>query len=354
MEGAAPSAPRDQGGRRGRDGSPPTGPRRRRCVALQRSLQSVALAQTLFAALIALALPGCSGDSAPSGPSRFFERFESFGSFGTGAGHFNKPRSIAVDAAGIVHVADMTGRVQHFSGKGEYLGAWQAPETAKGRPKGMGVDADGHLMLVEPHYQRVTHFDPNGAPSRTWGRRGMRPGELEFPRAIAADSLGNLFVCEYLLVQRIQKFDHQGNGLHTWGQEGSGPGEFRRPEGLCVDRQDQVYVADSCNHRIQKFSPDGVFLAAFGTAGAMAGQLSYPYDVRVDAEGRIYVCEFGNSRIQILDENGASLELVGGAGAGEWNFRNPWSIAFDAHNNLWVADSMNHRIVKLTARPKKS
>jgi len=310
---------------------------------------SLALAVPVIALFLAAA--GC--ERAGIFPaSKIFERFESIGSFGTGAGQFNKPRSVAVDGAGIVHVADMTGRIQRFDARGRYLGAWQAPDVLQGRPKGMGVDKEGHLMLVEPHYQRVTHFDSGGKPLFTWGRSGKAAGELAFPRAIIADSSGNFFVCEYLDVQRIQKFDARRNFLKAWGAEGSGTSQFRRPEGLGVDRENHVYVADSCNHRIQKFSADGTFLSEFGSAGTGLGRLNYPYDVKTDSLGRIYVCEFGNSRIQVFSPQGVAIEIIGGAGAGDWQFRNPWGIALDADENLFVADSMNHRIAKLVRRGK--
>jgi DNA-binding beta-propeller fold protein YncE len=301
--------------------------------------------------LLFTALIGC-GPSASS-PSKLFSKFETVGSFGTGPGQFNKPRSVAVDSRGNVFAVDMTGRVQRFDLKGNYQGSWQAPETNLGRPKGMGIDHEGRLMVVEPHYQRVTHFDFNGKPTRAWGKKGPLPGDLEFPRSVAADPKGNLFVCEYLQVQRIQKFDLQARFISSWGFEGSKPSEFRRPEGLTVDTEGNVYAADSCNHRVQKFSNDGKFLCEFGRAGKQLGELSYPYDVRVDREGTIYVCEFGNSRIQIFSKEGLPIETVGKEGTSEWEFRNPWGVALDPENNLWIADAMNHRLVKLSRRRNK-
>ena len=318
---------------------------------------SVALTSRMHISITALTigffLIGCHPEPETVSRSALFEKFESLGSFGTGAGQFNKPRSVAVDGRGIVHAVDMTGRVQRFNSKGRYLGMWQAPETLKGRPKGMGIDHNGNLMLVEPHYQRISHFDSDGKLLKTWGKTGPSEGELLFPRAVDADSTGFLFVCEYLSVQRIQKFDFEGHGIKSWGKEGTGPSEFRRPEGLGIDREGNVYIADSCNHRIQKFSNDGVFLAQFGKPGKGLGELHYPYDVKIDASGQIFVCEFGNSRIQVFSKDMTPIETIGELGDGEWNFRNPWGIALDPDHHLWVADGMNHRLVKLTRRQKR-
>ena len=81
------------------------------------------------------------------------------------------------------------------------------------------------------------------------------------PRAVAVNSQGELWVCEYGATERVQRFSKDGRRLlASFGRFGSGPGEFNRAEGLCVDRQDRLYVADSCNHRIQVFAPDGRWL----------------------------------------------------------------------------------------------
>jgi DNA-binding beta-propeller fold protein YncE len=133
---------------------------------------------------------------------------------------------------------------------------------------------------------------------------------------------------------------------------GLGAGEFNRAEGVCVDGADQIYIADSCNHRIQIFSSAGKFLRSHGHAGGSAGELSYPYDIQVDELGRQYVCEFGNSRIQVFDARDRPLEIIGRAGGEPGEFANPWSIALDSKGNLYVADSQNHRVQKLVRSPK--
>jgi DNA-binding beta-propeller fold protein YncE len=296
-------------------------------------------------------LSGCAPADKPSEVnlhSRFFSRAEIIGSRGSSLGQFNKPRSLAVDRADNLYVVDMTGRVQKFSPGGEFILSWQFPQTDLGKPKGTCTDANGNIVVVEPHYQRVNHFTPGGTLVEQWGRRGTNAGELILPRAAAVNSRGNIFISEYTTVDRVQGFragNHQS--FLCFGQPGSGNGEFNRAEGLCIGPDDRIYVADSCNHRIQIFSASGHWLRSYGKPGRALGQLSYPYDVRVDRDGRQYVCEFGNSRIQIFNAEGRPLEIIGGPGIGPGEFNNPWSIALDSHGNLYVADSGNHRVQKL-------
>jgi len=245
-------------------------------------------------------------------------------------------------------VVDMTGRVQKFSSKGVFLLSWQMPESELGKPKGMGHDRNGNILVVEPHYQRVNVFSPEGKLVAQWGKRGTNAGEFMLPRAVGVNSRGEVFVSEYGVAERVQRFAGRGGDLLAgFGHSGNAPGEFNRPEGLCVDAQDRLYVADSCNHRIQVFSSDGQFIHAYGKAGKGKGELSYPYDICVDQAGRQYVCEFGNSRIQVFDLNYQPVEIIGGPGAEPGKFNNPWSVALDSAGNLYVADSQNHRVQKL-------
>ncbi|MDX1953377.1 MAG: hypothetical protein SFY81_14455 [Verrucomicrobiota bacterium] len=309
---------------------------------------------TPFLTLLPIAaLTGCSqGSHADTSlRSNLFSSVQVIGSRGTGAGQFNKPRSISVDAQNCLYVIDMTGRVQKFSPDGQFLQLWQMPETDKGKAKGMCQDTNGNLVLIEPHYARVNHFSSNGLLLAQWGNPGTNKGELMFPRAAVANSKGELFISEFGIVERVQRFTHHGTQfINSIGQRGEKPGEFNRPEGLGIDSQDRLYVADSCNHRIQIFNPAGEFLRSYGLPGTAAGQLNYPYDVRVDATGLQFVCEFGNSRIQVFDSEDRTVELVGGVGSNPGELNNPWSIALDAAGNLYVADSGNHRVQKFVRR----
>ena len=354
---------------------------------------AVLVAGTLLL-LVAGCAPGTSSMEAPLA-SQLFNRVQIIGTRGVGVGQVNKPRSVAVDAQDNLYVVDMTGRVQKFSSLGVFVLSWQMPQTDLGKPKGMCRDREGNIVVVEPHYQRINHFTPEGKLAAQWGEKGTNAGEFTLPRAVAVNSKGEVFVSEYQGAERVQRFGvsslaratqtvvGQASRLPTrrpalevnagetpaqagetpaplrspvqfvasFGHAGTGPGEFNRPEGLCVDAQNRVYVADSCNHRIQIFSSDGQFIRAYGKAGSGKGELSYPYDICVDAAGRQYVCEFGNSRIQVFDASDRSIEIIGGPGAEPGRFSNPWGVALDSAGNLYVADSQNHRVQKFVRRP---
>ncbi|MCD8535027.1 MAG: hypothetical protein LR011_09660 [Verrucomicrobia bacterium] len=121
----------------------------------------------------------------PDSPAHeFFDAVTLIGGRGNGAGLFQKPRSLAVMPDGEVFVADMTGRIQRFGSDGHFKSSWQLPEVELGRPKGMGIDVDGLVMVIEPHYGRINHFSRDGELLKQWGIKGRGPGELDLPRSI--------------------------------------------------------------------------------------------------------------------------------------------------------------------------
>lgn len=333
-------------------------------------------------ASVVLALAGC-GDPGPASTSvpsdsRLFSRIESIGSRGVAPGQFNKPRSLVCDRDDRLFVADFTGRIQRFGSDGRFQLQWQMPETDLGKPKGMGLDRDGDIVVVEPHYMRVNHFTPDGLLVSRWGTRGQSEGEFILPRAVVQDPTGSFVLSEYTVVERIQRFRPDVKDLgrfpspiaspfrappspdvrrlvdRVWGTPGSGPGQLNRAEGLAVDREGHLWVADSCNHRVEVFDRDGRWIQTVGRAGPGPGEFSYPYDVKIDAEGRVFVCEFGNSRISIFDAAGRLVEVIGRSGGALGQFANPWSIALDSMGNLYVADSQNHRVQKLVRRETRA
>jgi tripartite motif-containing protein 71 len=143
---------------------------------------------------------------------------------------------------------------------------WGSLGTANGRfsgVEGIGVDALGHMYVVDRGNDRIEKFDSNGTFITAWGSPGTANGQLNNIRDIAVYPCGsNLYVAD-TGNNRIQMFYTNGKFLREWGSNGTASGQFHYPEGVGVDsRQGNVYVADTGNNRIQMFDDYGKFITA--------------------------------------------------------------------------------------------
>jgi len=101
---------------------------------------------------------------------------------------------------------------------------------------------------------------------------------------------------------RVQVFSSNGIFLGKWGSLGTEDGEFNYPKGIAVDSGGNVYVADTYNHRVQVFSSNGIFLGKWGSLGTEDGQFNYPHEVAVDKYNEVvYVADTYNNRIQAFE-----------------------------------------------------
>ena len=294
-------------------------------------------------------LPGCGGQPSDA------QRVQSvWGRFGTSQGRLRKPRAMTIDSKDQLYIVDMTARIQVFSADGKYLRSWQTPQFANGKPSGLSLDRQGNLLVADTHYFRVLVYTPAGKllkDKTIGGAMGHEPGQFGFVTDAVQDSQGNYYVAEYGEYDRIQKFSPQGRFIMQWGGHGSRPGQFNRPQNLAIDQQDQIWVADACNHRIQVFEVTGDqarLVRIWGKQGTQPGQLRYPYDLVLDDKGHLYVAEFGNHRVQKFTLDGKSVACWGSGGRNKGQLCQPWALVRDKKGRIHVLDTYNHRVQRIT------
>jgi DNA-binding beta-propeller fold protein YncE len=290
-------------------------------------------------------LVGCQSES-PSGG----ELEGVWGRRGITDGRLQKPRAMAIDTDDRLYIVDMMARIQVFDGDGRLVESpWRTPAFENGKPTGMSVDRDGNLMVADTHYYRVLFYAPDGRlleDKTIGGRAGQGPGEFGLVTDVVQDSQGNYYVSEYGDFDRIQKFSPDGQFIKQWGGHGSAPGQFRRPQNLAVDEDDNIWVADACNHRIQVFDSDGRRITIWGQQGREPGQLSYPYDLVLDSQ-HVWICEFGNNRVQKFTRDGRPVASWGQGGRDDGELHNPWALARNRAGKIFVLDTNNHRVQRI-------
>ena len=110
----------------------------------------------------------------------------------------------------------------------------------------------------------------------------------------------------------VYVFNQDGNCLRTIDSQGSNSGQFYCPAGVSFVNDNEILIADQCNHRIQHIDiQTGTVVKSFGKWGKGKGEFWDPLDVSLDDEGRIVVTEFGNNRIHVLSKEGETISIFG-------------------------------------------
>lgn len=322
-------------------------------------ISSLAIATVSLSALV---FTGCKDDEmvvtppTPIATSGVVTTFAGTGAFGSsnGAGltaaSFSYPNALAIDAAGIVYVADqgnnmirkitaagvvsvLSGTLTSGSGNATTIGAI----ASYNGPTGVALDATASNLYVAD-----------------FGNNTIRKIVLA-----AGPDLGK--VTTYAGVS-----GNAGNNdavIPATATAAAINPRFSGPAGLAVDALGNVYVADYTNNRIRKIATTGVITTVAGKGlgnadgNGTAALFNGPRALALDATGaNLYVADANNNTIRKIALATGDVTTLAGSGQAAFAdgtgtaaaFNHPSGIAIDATGNLYVADAANNLLRKVT------
>jgi DNA-binding beta-propeller fold protein YncE len=179
-----------------------------------------------------------------------------------------------------------------------------------------------------------------------WGSWGTGNGQFWTPCGVAVrwpsgGGTNDVYVAD-TWNHRIQYFSPTGGYQGKWGSEGSGNNQFERPYGIGINwwNADRVFVADTWNHRISRFDPSGSYECKWST--------TFPADVDVASNGYVYVVS-PNDYVKYYTGAGSFIGSWGANGTGNGQFKAPYGIGCACNGTVYVADTFNHRVQYFTS-----
>lgn len=213
----------------------------------------------------------------------------------------------------------------------------------------MASDPQGRIFVADNLNQRISRFStsPGYAYKARWGSYGTAPGQLAYPRGVAVDGAGTVYVAN-TGNDRVDVFDRGGALLRSVGTSGRAPGQFNTPMGAAADASGITAVADSVNGRLELFDADGSVAAVWGSPNPGPTVLPRAVAVAFDARGNAYVLDQRRARIVVFDRaTGIPTRTIASQGAGPGRLRDPSALAI-AGDTITVADTGNQRLARFS------
>ena len=295
---------------------------------------------------------------------------------------FSLPYGVAVDANGTAYVADTVnnrirkitsaGVVTTLAGGNYGFADGTGTSALFQNPDSVAVDASGIVYVADNGNHRIRKITPAGVVTTLAGSGSAAftdgagtSASFNVPRGVAVDASGLVYVAD-TNNHRIRKVSATGV-VTTLAGSGSGAfadgagtsASFSNPWGVAVDANGAVYVGDWGNNRIRKVTSSGVVTtlagsgsAAFADGAGTRASFRSPFGVAVDASGAVYVADSNNNRIRKISSQGVVSTLAGsgtsafadGTGTNA-SFHIPTGVAVSATSGtVYVADNNDNCI----------
>ena len=171
-----------------------------------------------------------------------------------GSRRLNQPNDVAFGRGGEIFVvqghtpgASGDARVLKFDRSGRFIKSWGGKGKEPGKfevAHGIAIDAKGLLWVADRENQRIQIFDADGAFVR----------EIKYAGLPCALDIGSQYI--YMVngfAGQVLRLDLNGVVLAATGKPGKGVGEFGEAHFITVSPGGELYVADSVNATLQKF-----------------------------------------------------------------------------------------------------
>jgi sugar lactone lactonase YvrE/DNA-directed RNA polymerase subunit RPC12/RpoP len=269
---------------------------------------------------------------APAAPPEFASAVLRFGGEGNGAGRFEDARSVAVDGAGRIYVAEYSGgRVQVFDSAGTFLTQWIADPRMP--LLDLAADRGGTVYVVQ-----------SGRIRRVEGSTGRALGPLPAARTMGYNDVtvaldGSLWATTQ---ESLVHLSRDGEVIRSIDLK-EAVDEDAAPERVAVAGDGHLFVLDMWSGEVYHLDPGGRFVDRFGTGGgAETGTSMTPADVAIDGRGRVYVSDMG-AGVRVFDAGGRQVGTFGDGVV--------FGIAFNDRDEMFATRRNDHQVVKYRLNP---
>jgi DNA-binding beta-propeller fold protein YncE len=276
--------------------------------------------------------------------------------------------------------------IETVAGIGEpgYMGdGGPAGAASLNEPKGLAVDADGHLYVADSENHVVRKVDrltgiittiagsaasvhaTSDAACPTRSQSVAASEEDPLAESSPRDAPGFSQVADLSGTVRFVTGEPAGRGRFAGDGGPALAAQLNFPTAVAVDAGGNVYIADTMNHRIRMVeAATGIIRTIAGTGHprysgdggpAVSAGLQDPSAIVLDGRGHyLYIADQSNNRIRAVDLRTGLISTVAGNGTAAYNgdgmsaaeacLSGPSGLGMDTDGILYIADTFNGRI----------
>jgi sugar lactone lactonase YvrE len=276
--------------------------------------------------------------------------------------------------------------IETVAGIGEpgYVGdGGPANSASLNEPKGLAIDAQGHLYIADSENYVVRKVDRlTGVISTIAGSANLvsapaavtGPVSSRLTEEVEEDPLGEMPAQQTPSFSQVAdlsgtvRFVTGGAVARTRFAGDGGPAEaalLNFPTAVAVDTDGNVYIADTLNHRIRMVDvATGTIHTIAGTGQArysgdggpaISASLQDPAAIVIDwRDHRLYIADQSNNRVRAVDLRTGRISTIAGNGTAAYNgdgipaaeasLAGPSGLALGQDGVLYIADTFNGRI----------
>jgi DNA-binding beta-propeller fold protein YncE len=278
------------------------------------------------------------------------------GSRGNGERQFNNPSGLDYDKVKNEMLIADTGndRIVRLARDGRFVAQHggfglsfgdrsEEREDSLDDPYDVAVGGFSNFYISDHNNERVCIFDSyRSYRGNLYPRDDDRRNRLSRPRGIKVDSENNIWVVEGR-ADRVLKISPSGDKLFEVGGFGWSSQQLKDPTQIDISASGgEIYIADRGKGRIAVFDRLGAFITE------IRDHLKSPCGVAIDEDGLVLVCDDQTNELGLYTPQGIRLSFLNSCGEGTV-FRRPADIAVTG-SEIFMADSGNHRVLTFSRK----
>lgn len=221
------------------------------------------------------------------------------------------------------------------------------------------------IREIDLDEDKVTTVSGNGKTGFAGDGEAAKDAQYNYLMSISLTPAEDAILIADLKNARIRKLDLEsmkvstvaGNGKNGIPKDGAVATEspLVDPRAVAQDSLGNIYILERNGHALRRVNPDGTITTVAGTGKkgfrdgtALAAQFGSPKHICVDTHNRVYIADDANGAIRCYDPETETVSTLLGRGFGDKKVRlnQPHGVTIEK-GNLFVCDTSNNRVFKL-------